>query len=83
MQEGEPTEDVSEEVKKLLEVNHQYLERHARYEQLYTQHNRTTLDMQLKHQALDAFKETLQVFQEQLEIHRRSTNETVGNEKQK
>ncbi|KAK7479856.1 hypothetical protein BaRGS_00028936, partial [Batillaria attramentaria] len=81
--ENELLEDVSEEVKNLVEVNRQYLDRRARYDQLYAQHTRTSQEMQLKHQALDAFKETLIVFQEQMDLHRRSHAEAAPHEIQK
>lgn len=82
-QDNEHTEDVSEEIKNLIEVNRQYLERRAQYDRLYSQHTRTATEMQLKHQALDAFKETLLVFQDQMELHRRSHAEASQHEVQK
>lgn len=81
--ENELTEDVSEEVKNLIDVNRQYLDRRARYDHLYALHTRTSQEMQLKHQALDAFKETLIVFQEQMDLHRRSHAEAQPHEIQK
>ena len=82
-QDNEHAEDVSEEIKNLIEVNRQYLERRAQYDRLYSQHTRTATEMQLKHQALDAFKETLLVFQDQMELHRRSHAEASQHEVQK
>lgn len=76
-------EDVSDEIKNLVDVNRQYLEKRAQYDRLYAQHTRTATEMQLKHQALDAFKETLIVFQEQIELHRRSHVEASQHEIQK
>ncbi|XP_070196149.1 phosphatidylinositol 3-kinase regulatory subunit alpha-like [Littorina saxatilis] len=76
----EHAEDVSEDIKNLIEINRQYLERRAQYDRLYTQHTRTATEMQLKHQALDAFKETLLVFQDQMDLHRRSHDQASGHE---
>ncbi|KAL8590212.1 hypothetical protein ACOMHN_010407 [Nucella lapillus] len=48
-----------------------WVEKRAQYGRLYAQHTRHNLDLQLKHQALDAFKETLTVIQDQMDLHRR------------
>ncbi|XP_076440880.1 phosphatidylinositol 3-kinase regulatory subunit alpha-like isoform X2 [Babylonia areolata] len=77
---NEHTEDVSEEIKNLVSVNRQYLEKRAEYDHLYAEHTRFSTEMQLKHQALDAFKETLSVFQEQMDLHRRSQAEASSHE---
>ena len=41
----------------------------AEYDNHYEQHSHLNQELQLKHQALDAFKETVKVFEEQLELH--------------
>jgi phosphoinositide-3-kinase regulatory subunit len=43
----------------------------AEYDNHYEQHSHLNQELQLKHRALDAFKETVKVFEEQLELHRR------------
>lgn len=64
-------------------INRQYLEKRSQYDVLYEQHSRLSQEMQLKHQALDAFKETLIVFKEQIELTQRSMAETSGLELQR
>ncbi|XP_076102045.1 phosphatidylinositol 3-kinase regulatory subunit alpha-like isoform X1 [Mytilus galloprovincialis] len=63
--------DVSQEVQKLQQVHKDYLKKMAEYDKHYEQHSKLNQELQLKHQALDAFKETVKVFEEQLELHRR------------
>jgi phosphoinositide-3-kinase regulatory subunit len=43
----------------------------AEYDNHYEQHSKLNQELQLKHRALDAFKETVKVFEEQLELHKR------------
>ncbi|XP_076462015.1 phosphatidylinositol 3-kinase regulatory subunit gamma-like [Babylonia areolata] len=74
----------SEDIKSLVEINHRCVEKRSQYDRLYSQHLRHNSDLQLKHQALDAFKETLTVIQEQMELHKRHpTTEASSQEVQK
>ena len=83
LQDVDASEDVSDEIKNLIEVNRQYLEKRACYDRLYAQQTKTATEMQLKHQALDAFKETLLVFHEQMDLHKRSHVDASQHEIQK
>ena len=55
----------------MQQVHKEYLKRMAEYDNHYEQHSKLNQELQLKHQALDAFKETVKVFEEQLELHKR------------
>ncbi|XP_059145678.1 phosphatidylinositol 3-kinase regulatory subunit gamma-like isoform X2 [Physella acuta] len=83
MDNPESLQDIAKEVDTLVRINRQYLDKRAHYDSLYEQHSRLSQEMQLKHQALDAFKETLIVFQEQMDLNKRSLSETSGHEMQK
>lgn len=67
--------DVSKEVMKLQEVHKDYLKKMAEYDRHYEQHSKLNQELQLKHQALDAFKETVKVFEEQIDLHKRHHND--------
>ncbi|GFN87133.1 phosphatidylinositol 3-kinase regulatory subunit alpha [Plakobranchus ocellatus] len=73
---SEGLEDIAKE-ETLVKINRMYLEKRAAYDVLYDQHSRISQEMQLKHQALDAFKETLLVFQEQIDLTRRSMQDAA------
>ncbi|CAL1540645.1 unnamed protein product [Lymnaea stagnalis] len=83
MDNPENLHDVAKEVETLTRINRQYLEKRSAYDVLYEQHSRLSQEMQLKHQALDAFKETLIVFHEQMELTKRTLSEASGHEIQK
>ncbi|XP_050401628.1 phosphatidylinositol 3-kinase regulatory subunit alpha isoform X2 [Patella vulgata] len=76
-------EDVTEEVNNLIKINHEYVEKTGLYDRLYEKHSKTSLELQLKHQALDAFKETLVVFEEQMDLHKRNHKDAAPHEVQK
>ena len=63
--------NTSLEVQKLQQVHKDHLQKMAEYDNHYEQHSHLNQELQLKHQALDAFKETVKVFEEQLELHKR------------
>nr|QCW06539.1 phosphatidylinositol 3-kinase regulatory subunit alpha-like protein [Pinctada imbricata] len=65
------SEDVAEQLEKLKWVNAEHLKKMKEYDRQYENHARINQELQLKHQALDAFKETVTVFEEQMELHRR------------
>lgn len=53
------------------------------YDRLYETHSKLNQELQLKHQALDAFKETVIVFKEQMELHRSHHGQVSVHELQK
>ncbi|ELT95404.1 hypothetical protein CAPTEDRAFT_179314 [Capitella teleta] len=53
----------------LLEHHKEYMKKTQLFDQHYDEHTKISQDLQLKHQALDAFKETVVVFEEQLKLH--------------
>lgn len=63
--------DVSQEVQTLRQVHEDYLKKMNEYDRHYEDHSKLNQELQLKHQALDAFKETVKVFEEQLDLHKR------------
>ncbi|WAR24771.1 P85AA-like protein [Mya arenaria] len=78
-----PSDDIDKEMARLRQINKEFQKKELEYDTLYEQHSRTQLDLQLKHQALDAFKETIAVFDEQMELHRRFHSEAGQNELQR
>ncbi|XP_041359629.1 phosphatidylinositol 3-kinase regulatory subunit alpha-like [Gigantopelta aegis] len=80
---GSTADDVVKKMSTLITVNNEYLTKTTQYDNLYEKHSKTSQELQLKHQALDAFKETLLVFDEQLELHRRFHKEAQQNEIQR
>ncbi|ESP01236.1 hypothetical protein LOTGIDRAFT_230612 [Lottia gigantea] len=76
-------DDVKEGVEKLKRINAEYVEKTGSYDNLYEQHSKTSLELQLKHQAFDAFKETLLVFEEQMDLHKRNHKDAPSYEIQK
>ncbi|XP_021350181.1 phosphatidylinositol 3-kinase regulatory subunit alpha-like [Mizuhopecten yessoensis] len=65
------TDSLKEECKKLQRINAEYLTKMHEYDTHYEEHSKLSQELQLKHQALDAFKETVAVFEEQMELHRK------------
>ena len=70
-QENVPSDDIQQEKARLRQINKDFQAKEQEYDSLYEEHSKTQLDLQLKHQALDAFKETIAVFDEQMDLHRR------------
>lgn len=68
---------------RLRQINKEYQIKELEYDSLYEEHSKTQLDLQLKHQALDAFKETISVFEEQMELHKRFHGEASPHEIQR
>ena len=67
---AEPNNHSVELVKqKLLDHHLAYMDKTQTYDSLYEAHSRISQEVQLKHQALDAFKETVAVFKDQLKLH--------------
>lgn len=48
-----------------------YLKKSKEYDTIYEEYSRLSQDLQIKRQALVAFEETLAMFQEQMELHKR------------
>ncbi|CAM1320694.1 PIK3R3 (predicted) [Pycnogonum litorale] len=54
---------------KLMNINKDYLYKSKQYDQYYEDYSKTSQEIHLKKQALDAFKETVAVFEEQFNLH--------------
>ncbi|KAL4237030.1 Phosphatidylinositol 3-kinase regulatory subunit gamma [Mactra antiquata] len=78
-----PSDDIQQEKLRLRQINKEYQMKELEYDSLYEEHSKTQLDLQLKHQALDAFKETIAVFEEQMELHKRFHGEASPHEMQR
>jgi len=78
-----PSDDIQQEKLRLRQINKDFQAKETEYDALYEEHSRTQLDLQLKHQALDAFKETIAVFEEQMELHRRFHGDAAPHEMQR
>lgn len=72
-----------EEYQKLQRINSEYLSKMHEYDTHYEDHSKLSQELQLKHQALDAFKETVAVFEEQMDLHRKHHRDVSGHEIQK
>ncbi|XP_013886949.1 phosphatidylinositol 3-kinase regulatory subunit gamma [Austrofundulus limnaeus] len=51
--------------KKLQEVQHQYQQKSQEYDQLYEDYTKTSQEIQMKRTAIEAFNETIKIFEEQ------------------
>ncbi|KAK3607153.1 hypothetical protein CHS0354_005281 [Potamilus streckersoni] len=80
VQDTAASDDIQLEKKRLCSINAEFLQKEKEYDHLYEEHTHTQLDLQLKHQALDAFKETITVFNEQLKLHQSFHGEASHNE---
>ncbi|XP_067330042.1 phosphatidylinositol 3-kinase regulatory subunit beta isoform X3 [Channa argus] len=82
-------ENSIEEVGEQLKVYHeQYQEKSREYDCLYEEYTRTTQELQMKRTAIEAFHETIKIFEEQSETQERYSRESLerfqreGNEKE-
>ncbi|XP_023930184.1 phosphatidylinositol 3-kinase regulatory subunit gamma-like isoform X4 [Lingula anatina] len=75
--------NLDEVCKRLVEINREYLKKTLKYDKLYDGHSRTTQELQLKHQALDAFSETITVFEDQITLHDKFKQQAQPHELQK
>lgn len=75
--------DKTELMEKLKQVHNEHQTKMEEYDRLYETHSKLNQELQLKHQALDAFKETVIVFKEQMELHRRHHGDVPVQELQK
>lgn len=60
--------DVESIRSKLLEVHNEYIRKLQDFESMYEEHARISQELHLKHQALDAFRETIILFEEQMKL---------------
>lgn len=82
-------EDNVEEVgKKLYEYNTDYKKKSQEYDRLYEEYTRTSQEIQMKRTAIEAFNETIKIFEEQCQTQERCSKEYIekfkreGNEKE-
>ncbi|KAG2461891.1 P55G kinase, partial [Polypterus senegalus] len=74
--------------KKLQEYHYQYQEKSKEYDRLYEEYTRTSQEIQMKRTAIEAFNETIKIFEEQCHTQERCSKEYVerfrreGNEKE-
>jgi phosphoinositide-3-kinase regulatory subunit len=54
---------------KFLEIHNTYMKKVQEYDAMYEEHSRISQELQFKHQALEAFRETISVFEEQVKLH--------------
>ncbi|XP_064626241.1 phosphatidylinositol 3-kinase regulatory subunit alpha-like isoform X2 [Lineus longissimus] len=70
-------------IERLTEIKQEYKAKTEEYDSLYEKHSRTTQEIHVKHQALEAFKETVLVFEDQVNLHERFQKEAAPHEMQK
>ncbi|XP_019351561.1 phosphatidylinositol 3-kinase regulatory subunit alpha isoform X2 [Alligator mississippiensis] len=74
--------------KKLHEYNSQFQEKSREYDRLYEDYTRTSQEIQMKRTAIEAFNETIKIFEEQCQTQERYSKEYIekfkreGNEKE-
>uniref|UniRef100_A0A673V965 Phosphatidylinositol 3-kinase regulatory subunit alpha n=1 Tax=Suricata suricatta TaxID=37032 RepID=A0A673V965_SURSU len=74
--------------KKLHEYNTQFQEKSREYDRLYEDYTRTSQEIQMKRTAIEAFNETIKIFEEQCQSQERYSKEYIekfkreGNEKE-
>ncbi|XP_065595675.1 phosphatidylinositol 3-kinase regulatory subunit gamma isoform X1 [Cyrtonyx montezumae] len=74
--------------KKLQEYHAQYQEKSKEYDKLYEEYTRTSQEIQMKRTAIEAFNETIKIFEEQCHSQERYSKEYIerfrreGNEKE-
>ncbi|KAM4578031.1 phosphatidylinositol 3-kinase regulatory subunit alpha-like isoform 2-T2 [Fundulus diaphanus] len=74
--------------KKLHEYHLQYQEKNREYDRLYEEYTRTSQEIQMKRTAIEAFNETIKIFEEQCQTQERFSKEYVekfrreGNDKE-
>ncbi|KAM6948774.1 LOW QUALITY PROTEIN: phosphatidylinositol 3-kinase regulatory subunit beta [Aplochiton taeniatus] len=71
-------EDSIEEVGAQLRVYHlQYQEKSREYDALYEEYTHTTQELQMNRTAIEAFNETIKIFEEQCETQERNSKESL------
>uniref|UniRef100_A0A671KU34 Phosphatidylinositol 3-kinase regulatory subunit gamma n=1 Tax=Sinocyclocheilus anshuiensis TaxID=1608454 RepID=A0A671KU34_9TELE len=74
--------------RKLQEYHNQYQEKSKEYDRLYEEHTKTSQEIQMKRTAIEAFNETIQIFEEQCHTQERYSKEYIerfrreGNDKE-
>ncbi|XP_056146224.1 phosphatidylinositol 3-kinase regulatory subunit alpha isoform X1 [Lampris incognitus] len=74
--------------KKLCEYHQQYHEKNKEYDRLYEEYTRTSQEIQMKRTAIEAFNETIKIFEEQCQTQERYSKEYIekfrreGNDKE-
>ncbi|XP_039341735.1 phosphatidylinositol 3-kinase regulatory subunit gamma isoform X1 [Mauremys reevesii] len=74
--------------KKLQEYHSQYQDKSKEYDRLYEEYTRTSQEIQMKRTAIEAFNETIKIFEEQCHTQERYSKEYIerfrreGNEKE-
>uniref|UniRef100_A0A4W4FAX3 SH2 domain-containing protein n=1 Tax=Electrophorus electricus TaxID=8005 RepID=A0A4W4FAX3_ELEEL len=74
--------------KKLHEYHLQYQEKNREYDRLYEEYTRTSQEIQMKRTAIEAFNETIKIFEEQCQTQERYSKEYIekfkrdGNDKE-
>uniref|UniRef100_A0A3P9PUM8 Phosphatidylinositol 3-kinase regulatory subunit alpha n=1 Tax=Poecilia reticulata TaxID=8081 RepID=A0A3P9PUM8_POERE len=74
--------------KKLHEYHLQYQEKNHEYDRLYEEYTRTSQEIQMKRTAIEAFNETIKIFEEQCQTQERFSKEYIdkfrreGNDKE-
>ncbi|XP_072366944.1 phosphoinositide-3-kinase, regulatory subunit 3b (gamma) isoform X1 [Scyliorhinus torazame] len=74
--------------KKLQEYHNQYQDKSKEYDRLYEEYTRTSQEIQMKRTAIEAFNETIKIFEEQCHTQERYSKEYIerfrreGNEKE-
>ncbi|XP_028317889.1 phosphatidylinositol 3-kinase regulatory subunit alpha isoform X2 [Gouania willdenowi] len=74
--------------RKLCEYHQQYQEKNKEYDRLYEEHTRTSQEIQMKRTAIEAFNETIKIFEEQCQTQEQYSKEYIekfkreGNDKE-
>lgn len=66
---------------RLKEINRSYLEKSRQYDKFYDEYQKTSQNVMLKRQAVEAFTATLSLYDDQIELHKRSQDKVFPHEK--
>lgn len=72
--------DVSNVAHKLVEIHKEYIAKSRMYDECYEDFLRSSQEIQLKHQALDAFREAVAMFEDQIRIQEKYQREAQPHE---
>ena len=80
---GPLMQDIAQVKQKLLEHHREYIDKTQTFDKLYEEHSHVSQELNIKHQALEAFKETVSVFEDQLKIHESYQRQAASHEVRK
>ena len=78
---GEAPEDIERVTEKLKEINRQYYVQSLKYDRLYDDYQKTSTMISQRRQALEAANATVEMFETQIDMHKRAQETVFPHEK--